>query len=255
VKVLHWLAGAAFLGLASSASAATFVVSDVEFPNLVNIHLVGTLPGGPSYDYEQGGGPIFLTGQVNGAGLPETILAYCDDIPHHIYGGAGQHIVYTIGTISQNNEFDNPATNPTLTVQVANNISGLARLGYQAYQDYQLTGNTADLVDEGVIQGAIWIEEYPSLVADPTNPTRYDQPYGAYDAVYLQGRLDHFLGLNFNGPALPQLLNINRDGLIDIQGQIPVGLSVPEPAAWTTMLIGFFGMGGLLRRRRALGAI
>src|SRR5579859_5859542 len=101
MKLSHLAAGFAFLGLASTASAATFVVTDVEFPNLVNIDLVGTLPGGPSYNYEQGGGPIFLTGKLNGVGASQIILAYCDDIPHHIYGGGGQNIVFGIVPMSQ----------------------------------------------------------------------------------------------------------------------------------------------------------
>jgi hypothetical protein len=206
---------------------------------MVNIHLIGTLPGGgPSYDYEQGGGPIFLTGRVNGVGPLETIFAYCDDIPHHIYGGGGQHIVYDIGPISGNNEFDNPAVNPVLSTQVINNLSGLARLGYQAY----LAGDNADA---GVIQGAIWIEEYGMT------SSVYDQPYGGDSADYLQGRLNYYLGLNFGPPPAAQLTNFNSDGQIDVQGQIPVGLNVPEPATWATMLVGLFGMGGMIRRRQA----
>jgi hypothetical protein len=246
MKLSPVLAGIAFLGLASSASATTFVVTDVEFPNLVNIDLIGTLPdGGPSYDYEQGAGPIFLTGRVNGTGPVETVFAYCDDIPHHIYGGGGQDIVYNITSITQNNEFDNPSTNPTLSPQVVNNISGLAKLGYAAY-----LGGDND--DAGVIQAAIWIDEYGAGLAAST----YDS-YGATEDSILNGRLAYYLGLNFGpqSPALAQLLNTNSQGQIDVQGQIPIGLSVPEPAAWATMLIGFFGMGGMIRRRRALGAV
>jgi hypothetical protein len=244
MRVSQFLAGIAFLGLASSASATTFVVTDVEFPNLINIDLIGTLPdGGPSYDYEQGAGPIFLTGQVNGTGPVQTVFAYCDDIPHHIYGGGGQDIVYDITSITQNNEFDNPSTNPTLGPQVVNNISGLARLGYEAY----LGGDNADA---GVVQAAIWIDEYGAGLAAST----YDS-YGATEDSYLNGRLAYYLGLNFSGPALPQLLNLDSQGQIDVQGQVPYGLSVPEPAAWATMILGFFGLGGMVRRRRAVGAV
>jgi hypothetical protein len=254
MRVSKFLAGAAFLGLASSASAATFVVSDVEFPNLVNIDLIGTLPdGGPSYHYEQGAGPIFLTGRVDGTGPVQTVFVYCDDIPHHIYGGGGQDIVFNIGAITQNNEFDNPATNPPLDPQAVANISGLARLGYQAYKN-------GDNLDAGVIQAAIWIDEYGTGLA----ASRYDSYLNPYTAPYpteddyLNHRLAYYLRLNFDPtktPALAQLLNTNSQGQIDVQGQIPIGLSVPEPAAWTTMLIGFFGMGGMVRRRRAHGAV
>jgi hypothetical protein len=246
VKLSSFLAGFAFLGLASSASAATFVVTDVEFPNLVNIDLIGSLPdGGPSYGYEQGAGPIFLTGRVNGTGPVQTIFAYCDDIPHHIYGGGGQDIVYNITSITQNNEFDNPSTNPTLSAQVVDNISGLAKLGYAAYL-------ASDNADAGVVQAAIWIDEYGAGLAAST----YDS-YGASEDAYLNGRLAYYLGLTFPAPtpALPQLLNLSNQGQIDVQGQVPVGLDVPEPAAWATMMLGFFGLGGMVRRRRAVAAI
>ncbi|HLZ85183.1 MAG TPA: hypothetical protein VKQ54_16580, partial [Caulobacteraceae bacterium] len=142
----------------------------------------------------------------------------------------------------QNNAGDNPATNPVLSPQVIDNMSGLARLGYQAY----LAGDNADA---GVIQGAIWIEEYGITAS------KYDQPYGSDSASYLEGRLNYYLGLNFGPPALPQLLNTDAQGQINIQGQLPVGLSVPEPAAWTTMLLGCFGLGAMVRRRRAVAAV
>jgi hypothetical protein len=61
--------------------------------------------------------------------------------------------------------------------------------------------------------------------------------------------------MNFGPPSLPQLLNINADGRIDVQGQIPGNLGVPEPAAWATMLLGCFGLGGMLRRRRTAAAV
>jgi hypothetical protein len=238
MKFLPLAAGLAFMSLASTASAATFVVTDVEFPNLVNVHLVGTLPGGPSYDYEQGAGPIFLTGKINGTGPAETLFAYCDDIPHHIYGGAGQNIVYDIVPISQNNAGDDPATNPKLSQQVIDNMSGLAELGYQDY----LAGDNAGA---GVIQAAIWIEEYGMTGSS------IDQSYGPYGATDLETRLTNYLGMKFGPPVLPQLLNKNAAGQIDVQAQLPLGLAVPEPAAWATMLLGFFGLGGALRRRRA----
>jgi hypothetical protein len=34
-----------------------------------------------------------------------------------------------------------------------------------------------------------------------------------------------------------------------------IGFAVPEPATWAMMLIGFFGLGAALRRRRAAGAL
>lgn len=237
MRFLHVAAGLAVLGMASAASGSTFVVTDVEFPNLVNFDIIGTLPGGPSYDYEQGGGPIFLTGRINGTGPVQTLFVYCDDIPHHIYGGGGQDIVFTIGAITQNNAGDDPATNPKLSTQVIDNISGLAELGYEAWQ-------SGDNADAGVIQGAIWVEEYG------LTSSVYDQPYGSDSAAYLEGRLQYYLTLNFGAPALPQLLNPNSQGQIDVQGQVPVNLTVPEPAAWVMMLLGVAGVGGAVRSAR-----
>jgi hypothetical protein len=52
-----------------------------------------------------------------------------------------------------------------------------------------------------------------------------------------------------------QLLNVTLYGkpLPDASFTIQ-GVAVPEPATWAMMLIGFFGLGSLLRRRRSLAA-
>jgi hypothetical protein len=97
MKLPHFVAGLAFMSLASTASAATFVVTDVEFPNLVAFHIESILPGGPSYDYEQVGGPIFLTGKVDGTSATETL-----------------YIVFKIEPIYQKNPGDNPAIKPDI---------------------------------------------------------------------------------------------------------------------------------------------
>jgi hypothetical protein len=50
---------------------------------------------------------------------------------------------------------------------------------------------------------------------------------------------------NYNFDAIKQ---VSFDGVL---AKDPPTTTVPEPAAWALMLVGFGGMGAMLRRRRA----
>ncbi|HEX5261997.1 MAG TPA: PEPxxWA-CTERM sorting domain-containing protein [Phenylobacterium sp.] len=49
--------------------------------------------------------------------------------------------------------------------------------------------------------------------------------------------------------------NILLKNMTALQGTVRTGGGVPEPATWAMMLIGFGGLGAVLRRRRALAAV
>ena len=54
--------------------------------------------------------------------------------------------------------------------------------------------------------------------------------------------------------SVTEQFHIVANGVGNAQSTIDV-MAVPEPSAWALMLTGFFGMGGLLRRRRPAAAI
>lgn len=86
----------------------------------------------------------------------------------------------------------------------------------------------------------------PALVFTKAQPGQHAQPsdflYVA-DVNSLQGRYLRYSVLETNG-VNPGLSDIHFSG----------SAAVPEPAAWGLMIVGFGGMGVMLRRRRALAA-
>ena len=64
--------------------------------------------------------------------------------------------------------------------------------------------------------------------------------------------------MNFTPTATTQTLTFlsigTPDGLPPMAALDGVSLTVPEPATWAMMLLGFGGMGATLRRRRAVAA-
>jgi hypothetical protein len=71
-----------------------------------------------------------------------------------------------------------------------------------------------------------------------------------FDAGNLKGGLDTF---TFNLPGLSNA-RLYSTGTYHEPPPPPPPPGVPEPASWAMMLAGFFGLGGMLRSRRALTA-
>ncbi|HEX5262002.1 MAG TPA: PEPxxWA-CTERM sorting domain-containing protein, partial [Phenylobacterium sp.] len=68
-----------------------------------------------------------------------------------------------------------------------------------------------------------------------------------------------FSSVLFNTFAADHTTPENVDSLRQVEisttgGGVVRGGGVPEPASWALMILGFFGMGGLLRTRRRLAA-
>ena len=230
---------AAALGT-SSAHAAQFIVSYVSYPYLTTANISGVVadPSAPGGSFVENGtsldGPIFLTGQVNGVGPNLTILTFCMDLFHDINSGA-QNITYNIGGITGNNS-DSLGGAPLSSAQ-ADNMSGLARLGYQFY-----ASNDPDWINKDyAIQGAIWANEYST----PGNPFTV-----SFSDPTVESYLTTFLAMTFGPPPLRGLHSTNAQGLIDVQSLIPTNLGVPEPSTWAMMLVGFGGLGAAMRARR-----
>ena len=66
------------------------------------------------------------------------------------------------------------------------------------------------------------------------------------------GALTTILDVNFmqtNASAESQALTRNLIGFVGAQVDPPVNGAVPEPSTWALLLLGFFGIGGMMRRR------
>lgn len=92
-------------------------------------------------------------------------------------------------------------------------------------------------------------------------PTTFTFDIGGVSSSFVSGATSKFFGLTTDTPfssfTIKALLN-NRDEPFGLYptldtlayGYAPRGGAVPEPATWAMMLLGFGGMGAMLRRRR-----
>ncbi len=105
-----------------------------------------------------------------------------------------------------------------------------------------LTGSFTDGVITGKVVGGV--DKAGSLTATVTgysSPIETLPPNGSFDfTLTLRGR---GLGWIIDGPGQP-LHTFNTNG----SGTFSAG--VPEPASWALMLIGFGGVGAMVRRRK-----
>lgn len=108
------------------------------------------------------------------------------------------------------------------------------------------------------------VDSITGLSAEPALPGAYDATMWVYDAGGLVGS-STYSSVNGPGPegSIPMfaffhpgitsiVIETSNDGLGFALGG---GAGIPEPAAWTMMLIGFGGLGLLTRRRRVGNAV
>ncbi len=62
---------------------------------------------------------------------------------------------------------------------------------------------------------------------------------------------DNFVTISAGPYSVTELFTINAIGKGEVLNTIQLAAGVPEPATWTMMLLGVFGMGALLRRARS----
>jgi hypothetical protein len=144
-------------------------------------------------------------------------IVFCDDLQHDVYVTGGQHLLYDYAPVTVDG-FGNALSEAT-----SNRMGQIADLGRAAY----LGGDEAGAI---AAQAAIWGIEYGIAVSSTD---------GAIQADILS---DLLIQDNGRGRALGI---VSESGT---QNQI-IGL-VPEPATWAMMMVGVFGLGAMLRRRR-----
>lgn len=198
---------AAAAALLATPAFASFTVTNVEMP--YNDLLTIANPNvGEGYI-----GQDVLTTSVG------TIDAWCIDLYHDIFLGAGQSLAYKFGPITINND------GGTLTSQQIKEIGGL-----MVYGDNQLANDPSNDA-AAAIQLAIWDVEY--------GPVTYTGGDTAL-ADLLTTDLDLAPTLSATGVAL-----IALDG----QQGLATADRVPEPMSLAILGTGLLGL-GIVRRRR-----
>jgi hypothetical protein len=217
------------LALASSAAASTVHISADHLATGSYITTIGgTIDGkvfGALSVYES---PDIFTVSIDG-GPSQDLLAFCVDIYHFFEPSHTPPVDYYTASLLNNSD----AVLSGGGVALGSVLSG--ELGYLA----DLAKTTTDAGRLAGIQGAIWETEYSGLTLSggSTYVAEYDGLAAAWGASHA----------GFAGYA---------DALYAADGKTQGFTTggVPEPASWTLMLMGFGGLGAMLRRRRRAAA-
>ena len=223
------VAAAALLTLSVAAPASA---STIFYVTKVTVQSMNTLSVNGSNDITSAIG-------LTVTGLPKTLWVFCVDVGHTIgigsYGPPG--LPYELAPVTTDSSGSTSGIGNMLSPTVSGEIGALATLGSNIANS--ASPNALDLT---AIQGAIWQIEYPAdtIVGSSAENTLIAQ-YIAYAVAHPQTGYDQ--GFYPVGP--------NGQGFGSTQG---FGMGVPEPASWTMTLVGFGGLGALVRRRRAIAA-
>ena len=180
---------------------------------------------------------------IGPSATPTFGSAFCVDLFHTLYVGIDSYfptnVQYHVAPLSSD------ASGNPLTASQISQISGLAAYGFS------LVGSAeVDLHSKlAAIQAAIWTIEYPATAFTP-DPGNVLSNLSAYTAGYVA------LAPSLHGTAY--MITSDTPGaaqnlLVAFPGANiePFGPSVPEPATWALMIVGF-GMTGAAARRRKL---
>lgn len=170
-------------------------------------------------------------------GDPNPLWVFCVDINHTInIGPQNPPLPYELAPVTTDSSGSQSGTGNALSQTVSGEISTLASIGSSI-----VNGPSPDAVKLTAIAGAIWVVEYGATVTGTPAENTLIASYAAYAMAHPQ--MGYAKGLYPVGPG--------GQGLGYSQG---FGMGVPEPAAWTMMLLGLGGLGALARRRNARAA-
>jgi hypothetical protein len=207
-----------FAAVASTASAASLIITDVETGNgdLGNVNVPGY--GSPWTT------PILMTDSTG-----QTHVVFCDDLNHDVNVGGGQSLPYDFGLVTVN------GLGAALTESVSNEMGQLANIGRTDY-------GVGD--EDGAIaaQAAIWGIEY-GLTVTSTDSTI--ESLITQDMTVTDNGGGWATGLISETGQQAQIIGVGLGG-----NQPLVNGAVPEPATWAVMLIGFGGIGAAIRSNR-----
>lgn len=214
VRIALLCAAATLLSVGPSRAGPTLTVTGVS---VVGDAVTVTAPIGPAQTIA---GPITLESTFG------RLVAWCVDLYHDVYTGAGQSLHYRIGTVTT----DGAPSAQTLSAAQTRTIGQLAEYGQSLIGTSQGTNDAL-----AAVQLAIWRTEYAGFAYT-----------GAEGASIAQA-----LAMAATFPATDAGL-IALDGTQTFVTADPRAIAaLPEPAAWA--LLGLAGTALLLARRRRAG--
>lgn len=231
-------AGLSVFALAAPASAAdTFFLTSASMDQTYTAYI--NVPG-------QGTVDAYTNGVVFTTSDGQTLYGFCFDVFHDMYLGSLNLSLYTSNQSSGGGLY--PNTPQTLTSAQDSAITNLVDTGWLMFQGeapggFYAPANADTEMRLAAIQAAIWYTENNSYV----DPNQFSGQFSTYFQDYAQ----------LNGHTYQTLADANDKVYTIYNGanqSFAIGWpieGVPEPTAWGLMLTGFFGLGALLRRRKA----
>jgi hypothetical protein len=199
--------------VATAPASAAITMKDAEIPQAINITISDVDAPGVNGTFVLG--EMVFTDTTN-----KTWEAFCADLFNEIGLGSGQNMQYNLGAVGTDNN------GHVLSADTLGHMAYIADVGFDSSQAYV----------QQAAQAAFWRVEYGShfvwSVSDSSVTTLANQ-----------------LIASSNRSAPGQFLELQSVGHASQNFWTPGG--VPEPSSWALMLIGFGGLGGMLRHRRS----
>lgn len=223
------LAAGLALALAAAGSAGAVTITGAGFYPTETITYEGSINNGGAGPYIRDTGPI----QINIDGSQTPVWVFCVDWNHTIPTGLGYQAAvdytYNLGAVTTDSTGALSGSGLALSKTVSGEIQTLVNLGVAA-------ANSGAATDDqlAAFQASIWDIEY-GLTQNPGDATASEiatinadiafaqaNPYGAYATAYYDAG----------------------------GGMQALATTVPEPATWALMLVGFGSLGVAMRARR-----
>ena len=230
MKTALTIAAAAAAALSSLAVSSAASASTIFYVTNVAVNSLNTLTINGNSDIASA---IGLTIQ----GDPNTLWVFCVDVTHTANIGAqNPPAAYELAPVTTDSTGSQSGTGSPLSQTLSGELGTLASIGAAI-----ANSSNPDPVKLTAIAGAIWQLEYNTPVTGTPAENALIASYAAYAIAHPE--TGYAEGLYPVGPG--------GQGFGFSQG---FAMGVPEPAAWATMLLGFGGLGALVRRRRVIAA-
>jgi hypothetical protein len=241
-KILALAAAAGMMMAASGASAQAVNVTNVAFtPGSVN----GTIHSS-ALTGDVGIGRFEFKGTYVSGGAPFDIFTYCVDLAHSV----------SLGNVNYNSYSAMPLSAlPSITVAKANSLNAL--LTNAAPLLAGASGQNAINISAAT-QLAVWeimFETQPAWSTTNSSSAFYVTGSGS-PLTTAESLANTYLGnVASNSWAVNNSYQLQLLYSPSQQTQIFLTPSVPEPATWGMVILGFGAVGGALRRRRSAGVL
>jgi hypothetical protein len=255
------IAAAALVGMASPAGATAIFIDKAEMFNPATAYITG--PSGSNYPtvyaYDA---PVLFTANFGTSASANTFnfLGFCVDIFDDINVGINSpltvNLQYHDGALVDNGAHGQYAVDlVTFSQMQKDQISALVNYGTQIWNNDALTDPTHNLstavIDQlAGVQGAIWKIENPGFTV-----TGAPIINGHGIQADVTTNINLYSSTAFLSTLQTGHINVVFDTNLPAHQAFAFAANVPEPATWGMMILGFGGIGAMVRNSRRRQAV